>query len=252
MASRRLIRSQVPIRPASNVDVQAAPAASDIPVFVNNRDRLTSTRALAEWLLRAGTKKVIILDNASTYEPLLDWYRKLPEGVEVIIQGNLGPWGFWGCNRQETQGTPYIVTDSDCVPSSLCPPDLISRLLYLLRDNPGCGKVGPGLRLDNIPDLSRDFITNGDGKGWDGEGVFWKRRHSLSAFYAPIDTTFALYSARSPWVPPDWNNMRMDAPYLVEHMPWYTSKPFSEEEQYYRDHADRNWSHCTWPSPINS
>lgn len=236
------------------MDVPSTPTvqASDIPVFVNNRDRLTSTKALCDWLLKAGIKKITVLDNGSTYGPLLEWYRSLPDGVEVVKQENLGPWSFWGCRRQETQGTPYIVTDSDCVPSECCPLDLVDRLLNLLRDNLGCGKVGPGLRLDNIPDLSRDFITNGDGKGWEGEGVFWKRRHSPSAFYAPIDTTFALYSAYSPWIGAGWQNLRMDMPYVVEHKPWYVEKPFSEEEQYYREHADRTWSHVTWPSPINS
>jgi hypothetical protein len=236
------------------MDIPSTPTvqASDIPIFVNNRDRLTSTKTLCDWLLKAGTKKITVLDNDSSYGPLLEWYRSLPDGVEVVRQGNLGPWGAWSTGRLQTQANPYIVTDSDCVPSECCPLDLVDRLLKLLRDNPGCGKVGPGLRLDNIPDLSRDFITNGDGKGWEGEGVFWKRRHSISAFYAPIDTTFAIYNEHSQWVGAGWQNLRMDMPYVVEHTPWYIEKPFSEEEQYYRDHADRTWSHVTWPSPINS
>ena len=234
------------------VPTVATVQVADIPVYINNRDRLTSTKALTEWLLRAGTKNIVILDNDSTYLPLLEWYNSLPEGTEVVRQGNLGPWGFWGCNRQEMQRTPYVVTDSDLVPSDCCPLDLIARLLSLLMGNPGCGKVGPGLRLDNVPDLSREFITNGDGKGWEGEGVFWKRRHSSDAFNAPIDTTFAIYNAYSPWIGAGWQNIRTDLPYVVEHTPWYIAKPFSEEEQYYRDHANNSWSHVTWPSPINS
>lgn len=227
---------------------QVSPA--QINVFVNNRDRLTSTKALCEWLLKAGTKNVIILDNGSTYGPLLEWYRGLPEGVSVEMHPNLGPWAFWALKRQETQGNPYVVTDSDCVPADCCPLDLMSRLLRKLSDCPECGKVGPGLRIDNLPDLCKNFITNGDGRGWEGEIPFWKRRHPNGGFNAPIDTTFSLYSAYSPWVPADWNNIRLDFPYVVEHTPWYVSKPFSEEEQYYRDHADKVWSHCTWPSPI--
>jgi len=148
------------------------------------------------------------------------------------------------------------VTDSDLVPSECCPLDLIDKLQELLLSVPGCEKVGPGLRLDNIPDLSRDFITNGDGKGWEGEGVYWKKRHASGAFIAPIDTTFAIYKAFAPWTDADWTgsvkNLRMDMPYVVEHTPWYTKKPFTEEEQYYRDHANHQWSHVTWPSPINS
>ena len=225
-------------------------SAAQIPVYINNHNRLTTTKAMTKWLLRAGTKRITILDNGSTYAPLLEWYNKLPEGVDVVKQSNLGPWAFWSSQRHMEQETPYVVTDSDLIPASICPLDLVEKLLQLLRDNPGCGKVGPGLRLDNIPDLSREFVTSGDGKGWEGEGVFWKRRHISGAFSAPIDTTFALYNAFSPWVPADWNNLRTDSPYVVEHAPWYVQKPFSEEEQYYREHADKNWSHCTWPSPI--
>lgn len=235
----------IPQAPAAQRDI-----ASQVPVYINNRDRLASTKALTEWLLQSGTKNVTILDNASTYGPLLEWYSKPPEGVEVVRQGNLGPWGFWGCNRQETQGMPYIVTDSDCVPSDCCPLDLVDKLLVLLRDNTGCGKCGPGLRLDNIPDLSRDFITSGDGKGWEGEGVFWKRRHASGSFNAPLDTTFALYNAHSPWIPADWNNIRLDMPYVVEHTPWYVDR-LTEEEVYYREHVDNTWSHISWPSPLN-
>jgi len=143
-----------------------------------------------------------------------------------------------------------VVTDSDLVPSDCCPLDLVDRLLIMLMDNPGCGKVGPGLRLDNIPDLSREFITHGDGKDWEGEGVFWTRRHSANAFFAPIDTTFALYSAHSPWIPAGWQNLRMDMPYVVSHIPWYVDK-LTEEELYYREHADNTWSHISWPSPLN-
>jgi hypothetical protein len=128
--------------------------------------------------------------------------------------------------------------------------DLVDKLLVLLRDNTGCGKCGPGLRLDNIPDLSRDFITSGDGKGWEGEGVFWKRRHASGSFNAPLDTTFALYNAHSPWIPADWNNIRLDMPYVVEHTPWYVDR-LTEEEVYYREHVDNTWSHISWPSPLN-
>lgn len=254
MATRRLSRCPIPVRPTGNVDIPKGPAAQ-IPVYVNNFNRLSSTKALVEWLLKSGTQKVVILDNASTYSPLLEYYNALPAGVSVVRQENLGPWSFWKTGKHTTQTLPYVVTDADLVPSDCCPLDLIEKMQDLLLSVAGCEKVGPGLRLDNIPDLSRDFITNGDGKGWEGEGVYWKKRHESGAFIAPIDTTFAIYKPFAPWTEADWTgsvkNLRMDIPYVVEHTPWYVQKPFSEEEQYYREHANRTWSHVTWPSPIN-
>lgn len=237
------------------MDVQATPAAQ-IPVFVNNRDRLESLSKLVCWLIGTGTKSITVLDNGSTYPPLLEWYKHKPDCVDVKFQANLGPWSFWKQGMHLSQSTAYVVTDADIVPSDCCPADLIRKLQSILASVPECEKAGPSLRLDNIPELSRDFIINGDGKGWEGEGLYWKRKHTSGAFLAPIDTTFGMYRAYAPWTEADWTwspkNLRTDMPYVVEHTPWYVSKPFSEEEQYYRDHADRTWSHVTWPSPINS
>jgi hypothetical protein len=39
-------------------------------------------------------------------------------------------------------------------------------------------------------------------------------------------------------------------PYVVEHTPWYVDK-LTEEEAYYREHADKTWSHVLWDSPLN-
>ena len=150
----------------------------------------------------------------------------------------------------QNQRTPYVVTDSDLVPADCCPKDLIEKMLGVLSAYPECGKVGSSLRLDNIPDLSRDFITHGDGKGWEGEGIYWRDRHPSGAFKAPIDTTFSLYLPRSPWIPAGWQNIRLDEPYVVEHIPWLVQE-LTEEEEYYRERANNTWSHISWPSPLN-
>ena len=192
----------------------------------------------------------MILDNDSTYHPLLKYYGNLPSEVHVNLQRNLGPWSFWAQGMHMVQSTPYVVTDSDLVPADCCPMDLLSKMLGILTAYPECGKVGPGLRLDNIPELSRDFITHGDGKGWEGEGIYWQRRHPSGAFNAPIDTTFAMYAKGSPWVPAGWQNLRLDYPYLISHIPWYITE-LDEEEKYYREHADNTWSHVNWPSKLN-
>lgn len=239
------------------MDIPAAPptpretvAAAQVPVFISNRNRLTSTRSLIEWLFRAGTQRIVILDNDSTYPPLLEYYDRISHAVSVKRQENLGPWAFWEQGMHLEQRTPYVVTDSDLVPADCCPMDLIEKILSILSAYPECGKVGPGLRLDNLPDLSRDFITHGDGKEWKGEEIYWKDRHPSGAFKAPIDTTFAMYAKGSPWVPAGWYNLRIDTPYVVEHTPWYVDK-LTDEEKYYREHADSTWSHISWPSPLN-
>ena len=50
----------------------------DIKVVINNRNRLTTTKNLVEHLLRLNPEeKIIIIDNKSSYQPLLDWYKEV-------------------------------------------------------------------------------------------------------------------------------------------------------------------------------
>src|SRR5208283_345557 len=124
-----------------------------IPVYIINRDWLSCTKRLVDWLLDAGTERIVIVDNASTYPPLLEYYEALPKGVELYQVGcNKGPLVFWERELHLAQDTPYVLTDSDVVPADCCPKNLIEKLEEILNTHGECPKVGPGLRIDNIPD----------------------------------------------------------------------------------------------------
>ena len=209
----------------------------DIPIYINNRDRVTTTKTMVDWLVAAGSRNVVIMDNNSTYPPLLEYYSRLPSHVGLHkFPANHGPWSFWTADLHRKQTTPYVVTDSDLVPADECPKDLMARLCSLLSRFPHSLKVGPGLKIDDVPDDQALY------SGWDrkGEEHFWTKRFNEEAFNAPIDTTFALYPTGN-YVSGDflkgYHNLRMDTPYLFRHMPWYARRPLSEEESYYRAHT---------------
>lgn len=48
-----------------------------VPIFINSRDRLGVLKKLIDWLLDAGYRNLIILDNNSTYPPLLEYYNNI-------------------------------------------------------------------------------------------------------------------------------------------------------------------------------
>lgn len=213
----------------------------DIPIFIINRNRLSAMRSLIDWLLAAGINKIIILDNQSDYPPLLDYYAALPDKVKLMLMPeNFGPYVFWQQGVHRALDTPYIVTDSDLVPASFCPNDLIPALLDAVNRFPDCGKAGPGLRIDNLPDGYREADTV---RKW--ESQFWEKPLGQGHFAAPVDTTFALYPAKAEFTRDD-RNIRLGYPYIVEHSPWYAlESELSEEERYYRDHTSTihsNWS----------
>lgn len=213
----------------------------DIPVFIVNRNRHEAMVRLIDWLRAGGTRKIVILDNASTYPPLLQYYDALPAGVNVLrLPQNHGPYVLWQQRVHEVLDTPYVLTDSDIVPADFCPADLVGKLYETLQRYPDASKVGPALRIDNLPDGYADADTV---RKW--ESQFWEHPVAPGVFAAPIDTTFALYPAKADFSIDD-RALRLGRPYVVEHTPWYAVEGrLSGEEQYYRDHASRtfsNWS----------
>ncbi len=213
----------------------------DIPVFVVNRNRLGALRRLVDWLCAAGTRRVVIMDNASDYPPLLQYYQELPAGVKVmLLTENHGPYVLWQQGVHLVLDTPYVVTDSDVVPDAACPHDLIATLLDRLQRWPDAKKVGMALRIDNLPDSYGDADTV---RKW--ESQFWERPVAPGVFQAPIDTTFALYPARGAFSNEPCN-LRLGHPYVAEHTPWYADEAeLGVEERYYRDHTSAtfsNWS----------
>jgi hypothetical protein len=221
----------------------------DTPVFVNNFNRLDiGFRDLLLWLRRAGMTKIAVIDNASTYPPLLAFYDSpAMEGIQLLRAGaNLGPEAFWCLDLHFRQLGRHIVTDPDVVPDPQCPLDLVRKMHEVTdrsRFAPTGAKVGPAIRIDNIPShfAQRDHMRT-------CEADYWVRRYPEGdCWNAAIDTTFALYDVgwtRWPLVESGGvQHVRLDFPYVVRHLPWYedSANP-SAEAIYYRAHVENGYS----------
>jgi hypothetical protein len=182
-------------------------------------------------------RRITIMDNDSSYPPLLEWYGQLPEWIRVDRNPNQGPWAFWDRAPYPQNGNPYIVTDSDVVPTSTCPGDLVDKLVGTLQEFRWAAKVGPGIRIDDLPETPwREDILR-------YEKRYWRDRLRSDCFSGAIDTTFAVYRKGFGGTAMG-SAIRLDHPYVVEHLPWYVWPP-SEEERYYRQHADHEFSSST-------
>ena len=212
-----------------------------IPVYICNRNRLDAGfRRLVEWLLSIGMESVNVIDNQSTYPPLLKYYEEMGDKIHVLRQDvNLGPRGFWQIKAYHKNiATPYIYTDCDLVPAADCPDDVIAVMLAKLTkveppEANGGRKVGVSLRIDNLPDhfCKKDLVVKWEQKFWDES-----RRFDEQSLYADVDTTFAMYHPRQDFT---YIGLRLDKPRSFEHVPWYSdeSKP-TDEDVYYRDHYE--------------
>lgn len=200
------------------------------PVYVNTFNRLTTTRRLCEQIAALDNAVPVIVDNASTWEPLLDWYEDCP--FEVIrLPENLGHHAPWSCGATTRPNDGfYCVTDCDLDLEGI-PTDLMRVLnvpLTTWSDPPK--KSGVALRVDDLPSWQTQV------KEW--ESRFWRCPASGIYYKAPVDTTLAMYNARTPirvvTRVPGIKATRAAGKYTARHMPWYLDpKNLDEENQNY-------------------
>lgn len=217
-----------------------------IPVYINIRNRLTTTRLLTEQVAALPDAVPILIDNASDWGPLLDWYSSCPFEV-VRLTDNVGhhaPWmraipsgqdflTRWGQSR-------YVVTDCD-LDIGECPADVLDRLQEPFGWRGGMVKSGLSLRIDDLPEWQTAVV--------DWESRWWRRPVEGGRFYrAAIDTTFAMYDCRTHFrtamtvigVP----SVRAGSPYTARHIPWYLdSTQLDEENRHYfaTANASNSW-----------
>lgn len=212
----------------------------NIDIFIISYNRLSYLRSLIEWLEKAGFENIHIVDNCSTYRPLVDYLKSSKHKVH-ILEKNYGHLAVWKCGKFKDiiNRSRYIVTDCDVLPIKECPSEVVGYFSDLLDKYGNYTKVGFSLRIDDIPmcNASRNTIIN-----W--EKQFWQKRISNDVFDASIDTTFAMYN---PGIYPEskkwWKSLRTDFPYMAMHLPWYEdTSNLNKENVFYQNSIDPNFS----------
>ena len=205
--------------------------ANQFPIFLNCRDRVSDLARLVAWLEGAGHERIYLVDNDSSYPPLLEFYEQTPHVVIRLREnvGHLAPWEA-GVIERYAPSEPYVVSDPDILPTDECPTDAASELLRILETHDGYCKAGLGLVIDDLPEhyALRRYV-----QGW--EQQHWVNEIAPGVFAAPVDTTFAAYRSGAPFRKQP--ALRTGAPYLARHLPWYViSDALTAEERYYRAH----------------
>jgi hypothetical protein len=208
------------------------------PILITCRDRLSPLVELLTWLECSGQDRIYLLDNASTWPPLLEFYERTNHQV-IRLGANIGQRAAWdaGIVERHCVGEYYVVSDPDVVPVEDCPPDALDVFHDALQRFPSRSKTGFGLKVDDLPDHYR-FAE--EVRTW--EAQFWERELAPGLYDAQIDTTFALYRPGVPFQID--NSIRTGEPYVARHTAWYAnSSALSEEERYYRQRARADVTH---------
>lgn len=210
-----------------------------IPIIVLTFNRRECLEKFVSAIKKRFTNPIVIIDNNSTYPPLLEYLSELEcEGCKVYrMNDNMGHMTFWIKDEFEAYRKDfYIFSDPDIVLMDECPDDLICRLFNVLENYPNLRKVAPSLNVKDIPETSvfynDEFITA-------EERSFNNVRYvkKADAYANPTDTTFALYPPETISVKDHFASLRLAYPYQAIHTPWMKEKDtITEEDRYYFSH----------------
>lgn len=194
-----------------------------IPLIITNFNQLTYTRNLINWFKwYYPNNPIVIIDNASTYQPLLDWYKNtgFTGQVDIVMcpfnnaQENLR--AYLDYHKPEW----YIVSDPDIMPHPNTPFNFLE--IFVSQIEQGVHHIGFQLIIDDLPEWLHK-------KGWiiGDENLLRNNKVNVEGYEgykAPIDTTFALYRAnnggwQSPMTAEAWSNsIRL---FNAFHLAWY-------------------------------
>lgn len=213
-----------------------------IPIFIICKDRVTVLQKCIASYEKLGDVEIIIIDNGSTYPPMLEWqlqcpykiYRNQPAGTTADISESVGNIiEHW----YKTNDSPYyIVTDPDIELESPSP-KLLEYYADILDKEWTAMVVGPMLRIDDIPDhfcLKEEMKASHILQFWHKTPIEYKESKLQKA---SIDTTFGMYRKGykfrrlSPGI-------RVYEPYMARHLDWYIdTSNLTDEQEYYMAHA---------------
>jgi hypothetical protein len=233
----------------------------NIPIIILNRDRLESTKQLVSLLINRNYNNIVILDNGSTYEPLLDWYSSSTDFqiyFNMTVAHNHHALHNLLSIQDEffvslLQNSWYVFTDSDLILHDTVPDNFIDDLINIcIKYNKD--KVGLGIHVNDMhkelftdaaywelmefmKDYENQFTRNG---GPYGIVEIQSADNPCVLYDAPIDTTFAVCKPNSQPIG-SRNCIRTGYPYLSKHLPFYYDiNSYPADELYYLKHISVN------------
>lgn len=220
----------------------------DIPLIIANYNQLTYLHNLInQFRFFYPENPIWVVDNNSTYQPLLDFYKsdfnyekddydyyEHPEFTVIRYRennfiGNLNHFINW----HKPDLNYMIISDPDIsIPFTTFPKFLE---VFKAAIDSGYHHAGFGLRTDNIPSWNKKAgWIQGDEEALKKSPVSieWNGQQFLG-FKAALDTTFALYKRENggweaPMNPKHWDNsVRI---FEAEHLTWYLHPEYQNEE----------------------
>ncbi len=185
-------------------------------------------------------EKIYIIDNASDYKPLLEYYEKIKSYKIQIIHNSpiKEPYHLEALRyyiEKYKYGDYYLVTDSDI--ELLYPELAIKAYVKILKKFERINCVGAQLKIDNIPDdyPAKDSVLAihsyfYNTKPYKYDNIYYR--------VAKIDTTLAVYRTEEEWKRLEDMSIRCYYPFNALHLDWYiTPQNMTEDQRYFLERS---------------
>jgi len=185
---------------------------------------------------------IMVMDNASTYGPMVDYLDSIDGDVEVKrYETNEGPRRFYN-DKWFYWDLPYhfLVTDPDLEFDDRLDRQALDHL-FELTEELGAYKMGSALSVDMGDESTIDDALLWSGKartvreietGYYSDPISTKTMYGDRIYTAAIDTTFAAYNRLHETGFMDVN-YRVDGRYTARHLGWLKNPPIPKEEADY-------------------
>lgn len=214
----------------------------NMPAFIIGYNQYTFIKKMVEQLEKY-TADIVVIDNHSDYQPLLDYYDREFHYTVLRMKENYGHTVYHHNAIQKLAGDLYFLTDPDLEFNPHLPSEFIGDLIDISNAFQA-GRVGFALLIDS-DDIREDVHFQGHSiKNW--EGQFWAHRlihplrPELELYQAAIDTTFCLINRRH-----KCQNIRVAGNYTCKHIPWHQDFHLmlegGEKESYLKNNRSTNW-----------
>ena len=215
----------------------------NIPVVIIGYNQVSYIKNMVSQIEKY-TSDIIVIDNNSTYQPLLDYYKNEFSYSLLRQKANLGSSVYTQGFVQNLVGDVFLLTDPDLQFNANLPENFIQQLINI-SDYFHAHRVGFALEIDS-ENIRTDVKFYGFSiKEW--EQRFWKRKliypinTQMELYKADIDTTFALHNKKYP----SGVHIRVAGNFTCLHLPWYNnfkSKLQPDEYEFYMQHnISTNW-----------
>jgi FkbM family methyltransferase len=240
--SNQAVTSAAIIRPSAKANWP------DVPMLIPCFNNPAYCKQMVDQLLKIGCTNISLIDNASTFGPMLDFLENVEGGSVRVdrLTENMGPRkSIFGNDRLKNIGRYFCVTDPDIEFNKALPANFLEIMAEEM-EKENIGKIGFALDIGNNCKLKQEpFDIDGTAYTvWQWEKQFWNNRVGFTRFGDPIysaavDTTFALYDSevfdyRYDDSPASLKkllaSLRIGGRFTAQHLPWLVEPTLSNTE----------------------